>query len=66
MVARRNRARSPAPAAPGSVRIDGGRTVVGCIRRRRRLDVWATDAASAPKTRAVSNRLKATMCSVPE
>ena len=39
--ARRSRARTPAAHAPMSVRIDGSRTAVGCIRRRWRLDVRA-------------------------
>ncbi len=37
-----------------SVRIAGSRTVVGCIRRRWRRDVWATNAVAPFETLAVS------------
>ena len=50
--------RTPEPnidpgCAPMSVRIDGSRTVVGCIRRRWRRDVWTTDAPATSETLAV-------------
>ena len=50
----RNRARIPAASARVSVRIDGSRTVVGCIKRRRRRDACATEAPGVtPETRNV-------------
>ncbi len=55
MGARRHRAWSQAVPARMSLRIDGSRTVAGCIRRRSRRDAWSTDVPRATsESRAVS------------
>src|SRR2546427_2791122 len=63
---RRNPARTRAAHGRASVSIGGGRTVVGCIKRRSRRDACATSAPGQAGTSRGVDRLNATVCSVPD
>src|SRR5712691_4899274 len=64
--ARRNRTLTRTAHARASARIDGSRTVAGCIRRRSRRDVCATDAPLPDRTFRLVDRLHTTVCAVSE